>query len=73
MPSFGGDGGAGGDQGPGHVEDRYGAVGGGNGQDVTENLLGSLLRTDVDGMPNDRPYGIPDDNPLFGREGLDEL
>jgi len=65
-----GDGGAGGDQGPGHVEDWYDAVPGGNGQDVTENLLGSLLRIDVDS--GDGAYGIPEDNPLVGREGLDE-
>ncbi|MFB6268069.1 MAG: sorbosone dehydrogenase family protein, partial [Halodesulfurarchaeum sp.] len=43
-----GDGGAGGDQGTGHVQDWYGAVPGGNGQDVTANLLGSILRIDVD-------------------------
>ncbi|WP_137286528.1 PQQ-dependent sugar dehydrogenase [Halorussus salinisoli] len=83
-----GDGGAGGDQGTGHVDDWYDAVDGGNGQDVTENLLGSVLRIDVDGEPSsttrtgsgettdqpsgDRNYAIPDDNPLVGRDGLDE-
>ncbi|WP_436936154.1 PQQ-dependent sugar dehydrogenase [Halovenus marina] len=67
-----GDGGAGGDRGEGHVEDWYDANEGGNGQDVTENLLGSLLRIDVDDQPSGRPYGTPDDNPLVGREGLDE-
>jgi glucose/arabinose dehydrogenase len=67
-----GDGGAAGDQGTGHVEDWYDAVGGGNGQDVTENLLGSLLRIDVEAAEGDRPYGIPDDNPLVGEAGLDE-
>ncbi|MFB6299076.1 MAG: sorbosone dehydrogenase family protein [Halobacteriales archaeon] len=67
-----GDGGAGGDQGAGHVDDWYDDIDGGNGQDVTENLLGSLLRIDVDTQPNDRPYGIPDDNPLVGTDGLDE-
>ena len=65
-----GDGGAGGDQGRGHADDWYDAVGGGNGQDVTENLLGSILRIDVDA--GDEPYAIPDDNPLVDREGLDE-
>jgi glucose/arabinose dehydrogenase len=64
-----GDGGAGGDQGTGHVDDWYGKVAGGNGQDVTENLLGSILRIDVDAGD---PYAIPDDNPLVGRTGLDE-
>ena len=67
-----GDGGAGSDQGTGHVEDWYDAVDGGNGQDVTENLLGSVLRIDVDDQSGDRPYGIPDENPLVGTEGLDE-
>ncbi|NHN60759.1 MULTISPECIES: sorbosone dehydrogenase family protein [Halorussus] len=43
-----GDGGGGGDQGTGHVGDWYDEVDGGNGQDVTENLLGSVLRIDVD-------------------------
>jgi len=67
-----GDGGGGNDQGRGHVDDWYDAVAGGNGQDVTENLLGSVLRIDVDGGSSRRPYGIPDDNPLVGREGLEE-
>ncbi|MFB6169719.1 MAG: sorbosone dehydrogenase family protein [Haloarculaceae archaeon] len=67
-----GDGGGGGDQGSGHVEDWYDAVPGGNGQDVTENLLGSVLRIDVDGRRAGTPYAVPDDNPLVGREGLDE-
>jgi len=67
-----GDGGAGGDTGGGHVSDWYGANRGGNGQDVTENLLGSMLRIDVDNTEADENYAVPDDNPLVGREGLDE-
>jgi len=81
-----GDGGNSGDQGTGHVDDWYDAVGGGNGQDITENLLGSVLRIDVDtdattgtapgegggsGGPV-RNYVVPDDNPLVGSDGLDE-
>jgi glucose/arabinose dehydrogenase len=80
-----GDGGAGGDQGSGHVNDWYDRVAGGNGQDVTENLLGSILRIDVDTDPTRPPlrgnpgdygadagYAVPSDNPLVGPEGLDE-
>ena len=67
-----GDGGAANDMGTGHASDWYGALDGGNGQDVTENFLGSMLRIDVDSRTGDKPYGIPDDNPLVGKEGLDE-
>ncbi len=67
-----GDGGAGGDQGRGHVSDWYDAVPGGNGQDVTDNLLGSILRIDVDGSHGETGYAIPEDNPLVGTPGLDE-
>ncbi|MDZ7688983.1 MAG: PQQ-dependent sugar dehydrogenase [Halobacteriales archaeon] len=67
-----GDGGSGGDTGRGHVEDWYDANEGGNGQNVTENLLGSMLRIDVDDTDDGRNYAVPDDNPLVGREGLDE-
>jgi glucose/arabinose dehydrogenase len=67
-----GDGGGGGDRGTGHVDDWYDANAGGNGQDVTENLLGSVLRIDVDGREAGEPYAVPDDNPLVGRAGLDE-
>ena len=67
-----GDGGAAGDQGAGHVEDWYAAVPGGNGQDVTETLLGGILRIDVDGRDGQRGYAVPGDNPLVGAEGRDE-
>jgi len=60
------------DAGPGHAEDWYLINRGGNGQDVTENLLGSILRLDVDRTEDGKPYGIPDDNPLVGQAGLDE-
>jgi glucose/arabinose dehydrogenase len=69
-----GDGGGAGDQGRGHVDDWDDTVAGGNGQDVTQNLLGSVLRIDVDSSGDDerRPYAVPDDNPLVDRPGLDE-
>ena len=65
-----GDGGAANDVALGHVEDWYEANAGGNGQDVEQNLLGNILRIDVD---NGSPYGIPGDNPFVGRDGLDEI
>ena len=58
-----GDGGGSNDVGPGHTP------GIGNAQDVT-NLLGSILRIDVDGA---EPYAIPADNPFVGVEGRDEI
>lgn len=65
-----GDGGGANDVGLGHVEDWYAANPGGNGQDVTQNLLGNILRIDVD---HGVPYGIPRSNPFVGRDGLDEI
>ena len=67
-----GDGGGGSDNNLGHVEDWYEPLEGGNGQDVTENLLGSILRIDVDTQDGEKAYGIPEDNPLVGRDGLGE-
>ncbi|GAB7017193.1 hypothetical protein JCM18750_00540 [Halostagnicola bangensis] len=43
-----GDGGGQNDADPGHVEDWYDENEGGNGQDTEENLLGGILRIDVD-------------------------
>lgn len=65
-----GDGGGADDVGLGHVEDWYDANAGGNGQDIKQNLLGNILRIDVDGGD---PYAIPADNPFVGTEGLDEI
>jgi glucose/arabinose dehydrogenase len=65
-----GDGGGGDDVGEGHVEDWYEKNAGGNGQDITQNLLGSILRIDVDGGS---PYSIPSFNPFVGKVGLDEI
>ncbi|WP_313696172.1 PQQ-dependent sugar dehydrogenase [Halorarum halobium] len=44
-----GDGGGANDDMYGHVDDWYDANAGGNGQDVEDNLLGDVLRIDVDG------------------------
>lgn len=61
-----GDGGAGDDQGTGHVA-------GGNGQDIT-NILGSLIRIDPLGNNSaNGEYGIPADNPFVGVTGVDEI
>jgi glucose/arabinose dehydrogenase len=65
-----GDGGGANDVGLGHVEDWYPRNAGGNGQDITSNLLGNILRIDVD---HGSPYAIPADNPFVGEDGLDEI
>jgi glucose/arabinose dehydrogenase len=66
-----GDGGSGNDTGTGHTEP------GGNAQDLTSNLLGKILRIDVDAdaFPAEpqRNYAIPPDNPFVGRTGDDEI
>jgi len=65
-----GDGGDRNDSGTGHSS-------GGNAQDITDNLLGKILRIDVDGddFPADaeRNYAIPADNPFVGVTGDDEI
>ncbi|TQQ82252.1 PQQ-dependent sugar dehydrogenase [Halonotius roseus] len=54
----------------------YGALGDGlnpfNGQDLM-TLKGCIIRIDVDSRTDDLPYGIPEDNPLVGAEGRNEL
>jgi len=66
-----GDGGGANDTGGGHT------AGIGNSQDITNNLLGKMLRLDVDSddFPGDanRNYGIPADNPFVGVNGDDEI
>ena len=65
-----GDGGNRDDEGVGHVEDWFAFNAGGNGQDIASNLMGNILRIDVNGGS---PYGIPQDNPFVGAPGLDEI
>ena len=66
-----GDGGNGNDTGSGHT------AGTGNAQDITNNLLGKMLRLDIDGddFPGDanRNYAIPASNPFVGVTGDDEI
>ena len=69
-----GDGGGGGDNEPGHTGGGDGDPDGGlgNSQDRS-NLLGKVLRIDVDGTngPGGQ-YGIPGDNPFIGEAGVRE-
>ncbi|MFB6166185.1 MAG: sorbosone dehydrogenase family protein [Haloarculaceae archaeon] len=58
--------------GGGECDTGFGHVAGGNGQDVTENRLGSNMRIDVD-SGGAEGYDVPDDNPLVDGEGIDEL
>ncbi|GAB3196926.1 glucose/arabinose dehydrogenase [Pontibacter aydingkolensis] len=66
-----GDGGNKNDIGTGHVRDWYEENDGGNGQDIKHNLLGSILRIDVNGSS---PYAVPADNPFAtGNNGMKEI
>jgi glucose/arabinose dehydrogenase len=66
-----GDGGGTNDDDSGHTAST------GNAQDITDNLLGKILRIDVavDDFPEDesRNYGIPSSNPFVGKTGDDEI
>ncbi len=65
-----GDGGGGDDNQTGHADDWYDGNEGGNGQDITQNLLGNILRIDVTPAEG---YAIPPDNPFIDTDGLDEI
>jgi glucose/arabinose dehydrogenase/plastocyanin len=68
-----GDGGRRDDTGPGHVEDWYDVNEGGNAQNRQANLLGSILRIDVNVEETaESPYAIPADNPFVGEGGMEE-
>jgi glucose/arabinose dehydrogenase len=58
-----GDGGGKDDDDVGHVADWYTANKGGNAQSITANLMGKILRIDVN---SGSPYSIPADNPFSG-------
>jgi glucose/arabinose dehydrogenase len=62
-----GDGGSGDDLGTGHT------AGIGNAQDLTDNLLGKILRLDVDHPSGGLNYGVPASNPFVGVPGDDEI
>ncbi len=66
-----GDGGGANDSATGHTAET------GNSQDITDNLLGKILRIDVnrDDFPTDpnRNYGIPSTNPFVNKTGDDEI
>jgi glucose/arabinose dehydrogenase len=55
-----GDGGGADDNAAGHVADWYATNAGGNAQNVAANLMGKILRIDVN---SGTPYSIPSDNP----------
>lgn len=65
-----GDGGGSDDNAPGHVADWYDVNAGGNAQNTEANLMGKILRIDVN---SGSPYGIPADNPFVDKDGLDEI
>jgi len=65
-----GDGGNKDDIGPGHVSDWYTVNAGGNGQDIYANLLGNILRIDIN---NGATYTIPADNPFVGTAARPEI
>jgi glucose/arabinose dehydrogenase len=60
----------------GRPEDWYAVNSGGNGQDLEDNLLGSILRIDVDAEAagghhgGGTPYKVPEDNPFTGIPGV---
>ncbi|WP_431215823.1 PQQ-dependent sugar dehydrogenase [Puia sp. P3] len=65
-----GDGGGADDDGVGHAADWYKTNAGGNGQDIYANLLGNILRIDVN---SGEPYSIPGDNPFVGGPAKQEI
>ena len=56
---------------PGHASDWYDYNKGSNSQRL-DSLHGGIVRLDVD-ADDEQPYTCPQDNPLVGRDGRDEL
>jgi glucose/arabinose dehydrogenase len=65
-----GDGGNKNDIGPGHVTDWYTVNAGGNAQNIYANILGKMIRIDVN---SGSPYSIPPDNPFAGTTAKPEI
>jgi glucose/arabinose dehydrogenase len=55
-----------------HAGDWYWINVGGNGQDGKENLLGSVLKIDMNSREQQKPYSIPEENQVLSTEGFDE-
>lgn len=64
-----GDGGAADDVAVGHVGDWYEANEGGNAQNINANLLGKIIRIDVNSSGGGNAYTVPSDNPFVNHEG----
>lgn len=68
---------ASGDGGGGNDDDSGHTTGVGNGQDITNNLLGKMLRIDVNGddfaADDSRNYAVPANNPFVNQSGDDEI
>lgn len=64
-----GDGGAADDVAVGHVDDWYEANEGGNAQNINANLLGKIIRIDVNSAGGGKLYAIPPDNPFITHAG----
>jgi glucose/arabinose dehydrogenase len=65
-----GDGGNKDDVGAGHQPDWYPTNAGGNAQNLHDNLMGKILRIDVN---SGSPYSIPADNPFVGMNAKPEI
>jgi hypothetical protein len=65
-----GDGGGKDDDDVGHLNDWYAVNKGGNAQNITANLMGKVLRINVN---SGNPYSVPADNPFVGTTAKSEI